>query len=147
MPSRCHGNGISDLVLLMRGKALAQPGEHLLRNSSDRLLNEIYHQYDHNIIDSSPVRAPDDTIRLASRLTGLCSSCDSPILRLGWRRRLLNYSTADRLTSPGVIVNYVDTSSPDYYYYQYSAIVYAPIACIRSRSGQPTPFNSKVQHS
>jgi succinoglycan biosynthesis transport protein ExoP len=45
----------SSLFLLTRGKALPQPSEHLLRDSTDQFLQEIYHQFDYIIIDSSPV--------------------------------------------------------------------------------------------
>src|SRR6184192_4027851 len=43
------------LFLLPRGKTLAQPSEHLLRDSTDQLLKELYNHYDYIIIDSSPV--------------------------------------------------------------------------------------------
>ncbi|MDQ6623190.1 MAG: AAA family ATPase, partial [Verrucomicrobiota bacterium] len=42
-----------NLFVLPRGKTLSQPSEHLLRESTDRFLQEIYHHYDYIIIDSS----------------------------------------------------------------------------------------------
>ena len=56
------------LFLLTRGKALPQPSEHLLRDSTDQFLKEIYHQYEYIIIDSSPVLAADDTTSLAPKI-------------------------------------------------------------------------------
>src|SRR5207248_9442603 len=56
------------LFLLRRGKSLPQPSEHLLRDSTDQFLKEIYHQYDYIIIDSSPVLAADDTTSLAPKI-------------------------------------------------------------------------------
>src|SRR5947208_5429037 len=53
------------LFLVTRGKTLPQPSEHLLRDSTDQFLKEIYHQFDYIIIDSSPVLAADDTTSLA----------------------------------------------------------------------------------
>ncbi|PYL36033.1 MAG: hypothetical protein DMF35_01845, partial [Verrucomicrobia bacterium] len=42
------------LFVLPRGKTLSQPSEHLLRDSTEALLKEIYQHYDYIIIDSSP---------------------------------------------------------------------------------------------
>src|SRR5437763_15411560 len=46
---------VSTLFVLPRGKTLSQPSEHLLRDSTEALLTEIYQNYDYVIIDSSPV--------------------------------------------------------------------------------------------
>ena len=56
------------LFVLPRGKTLSQPSEHLLRESTDRLLQDIYNHYDYIIIDSSPVLAADDTTSLAPKI-------------------------------------------------------------------------------
>src|SRR5467141_1530764 len=49
------------LFVLPRGNTLSQPSEHLLRESTNALLKDIYNHYDYIIIDSSPVLAADDT--------------------------------------------------------------------------------------
>src|SRR5437899_8865052 len=59
VPTACE-----TLFVLPRGKVLSQPSEHLLRDSTEALLREIYQYYDYIIIDSSPVFAADDTTRL-----------------------------------------------------------------------------------
>src|SRR5256886_6093530 len=56
-----------NLFVLPRGKTLGQPSEHLLRESTEALLKEIYQDYDYVIIDSSPVLAADDTTSLAPK--------------------------------------------------------------------------------
>ena len=56
------------LFLLPRGKTLGQPSEHLLRDSTDQLLKEIYNHYDYIIIDSSPILAADDSTSLAPKI-------------------------------------------------------------------------------
>src|SRR2546430_388839 len=58
---------VSTLFVLPRGKTLGQPSEHLLRESTEALLKEIYQDYDYVIIDSSPVLAADDTTSLAPK--------------------------------------------------------------------------------
>src|SRR5438093_5947045 len=45
----------ANLFLLPRGKILPQPSEHLLRDSTDALVEEIYQHYDYIIIDGLPV--------------------------------------------------------------------------------------------
>src|SRR5438045_8949871 len=56
------------LFVLPRGKTLGQPSEHLLRESTEALLREIYQHYDYVIIDSSPILAADDTTSLAPKI-------------------------------------------------------------------------------
>jgi len=116
------------LFLLTRGKTLPQPSEHLLRESTDQFLKEIYHQYDYIIIDSSPVLAADDTTSLAPKIdaTLLVVRLSHTSARLAKKALELLYSR--QVNVPGVILNFVDTSLPEYYYYQYSEYYNRPIA-------------------
>jgi polysaccharide biosynthesis transport protein len=108
------------LFLLTRGKSLSQPSEHLLRDSTDSLLREIYQYYDYVIIDSSPVLAADDTTSLAPKIDATLF-----VVRLAYTsarlvRKGLELLYGRQVNVPGVILNFVDTSLPEYYYYQYS---------------------------
>jgi hypothetical protein len=104
------------LFLWTRGKALPQPSEHLLRDSTDQFLKEIYHQYDYIIIDSSPVLATDDTTSLSPKIdaTLLVVRLSHTSARLTKKALELLYSR--QVNIPGIILNYVDTSLPEYYY-------------------------------
>jgi succinoglycan biosynthesis transport protein ExoP len=118
----------SSLFLLTRGKALPQPSEHLLRDSTDQFLKEIYHQYEYIIIDSSPVLAADDTTSLAPKIDATLL-----VVRLSYTSARLTKKALELLYSrqvnvPGIILNYVDTSLPEYYYYQYSEYYNRPVA-------------------
>ena len=109
-----------NLFILPRGKTLSQPSEHLLRDSTDILLKELYHQYDYIIIDSSPVLAADDTTSLAPKIDATLF-----VVRLSYTSARLTRKSLELLYNrqvnvPGVILNFVDTSLPEYYYYQYS---------------------------
>ena len=115
----------SNLFILPRGRTLSQPSEHLLRDSTDALLKEMYHQYDYILIDSSPVLAADDTTSLAPKIDATLF-----VVRLAYTSARLTKKGLELLYSrqvnvPGVILNFVDTSLPEYYYYQYSEY-YAP---------------------
>jgi capsular exopolysaccharide synthesis family protein len=109
-----------NLFIIPRGRTLSQPSEHLLRESTDALLKEIYNAYDYIIIDSSPVLAADDTTSLAPKIDATLF-----VVRLGYTsarliRKSLELLYSRQVNVPGVILNFVDTSLPEYYYYQYS---------------------------
>ena len=91
------------------------------------LLREIYHQYDYILIDSSPVLAADDTTSLAPKIDATLF-----VVRLAYTSARLTKKGLELLYSrqvnvPGVILNFVDTSLPEYYYYQYSEYYTTPI--------------------
>jgi succinoglycan biosynthesis transport protein ExoP len=114
------------LFLMPRGKTLGQPSEHLLRDSTDQLLKELYNHYDYIIIDSSPVLAADDSTSLAPKIDATLF-----VVRLSYTSARLTRKSLELLYNrqvnvPGVILNYVDTSLPEYYYYQYSEYYNTP---------------------
>ncbi len=124
------------LFVLPRGKALSQPSEHLLRDSTDRLLQEIYNHYDYIIIDSSPILAADDTTSLAPKIDATLF-----VVRLSYTSARLTKKSLELLYNrqvnvAGVILNYVDTSLPEYYYYQYSEYYNTPVPA-EDRHGVP----------
>jgi succinoglycan biosynthesis transport protein ExoP len=114
------------LFLLPRGKTLGQPSEHLLRETTDQLLKEMYSHYDYIIIDSSPVLAADDSTSLAPKIDATLF-----VVRLSYTsarliRKSLELLYNRQVNVPGVILNFVDTSLPEYYYYQYSEYYNTP---------------------
>jgi capsular exopolysaccharide synthesis family protein len=117
-----------NLFLLPRGKTLGQPSEHLLRDSTDSLIADMYNHYDYIIIDSSPVLAADDSTSLAPKIDATLF-----VVRLSYTsarlvRKSLELLYNRQVNVPGVILNYVDTSLPEYYYYQYSEYYNTPLA-------------------
>ncbi|MBA3272277.1 MAG: polysaccharide biosynthesis tyrosine autokinase [Chthoniobacterales bacterium] len=115
------------LFVMPRGKTLSQPSEHLLRPSTEALLREMYSHYDYIIIDSSPVLAADDTTSLAPKIdaTLFVVRLSSTSARLTKKSLELLYNR--QVNVPGVILNYVDTSLPEYYYYQYAEYYNTPL--------------------
>jgi succinoglycan biosynthesis transport protein ExoP len=114
------------LALLPRGKTLGQPSEHLLRDSTDKLLQELYDHFDYIIIDSSPILAADDSTSLAPKIDATLF-----VVRLSYTSARLTRKSLELLYNrqvnvAGVILNYVDTSLPEYYYYQYSEYYNTP---------------------
>ena len=115
-----------NLAILPRGRTLSQPSEHLLRESTETLLKEMYTAFDYILIDSSPVLAADDTTSLAPKIDATIF-----VVRLGYTsarltRKGLELLYDRQVNVPGVILNFVDTSLPEYYYYQYSEYYSTP---------------------
>ena len=137
------------LYLLPRGKTLGQPSEHLLRDSTDQLLKELYNHYDYIIIDSSPVLAADDSTSLAPKIDATLF-----VVRLSYTSARLTRKSLELLYNrqvnvPGVILNYVDTSLPEYYYYQYSEYYNTP-ATVEEHEGIAAahrPQSNQIQSS
>jgi len=138
--------GYPNLFVIPRGRTLSQPSEHLLRDSTDALLKEIYHYYDYIIIDSSPVLAADDTTSLAPKIDATLF-----VVRLSYTsarliRKSLELLYSRQVNVPGVILNFVDTSLPEYYYYQYSEYYNLPSSVEDSSlTAPPRPENKQVQ--
>ena len=114
------------LFVLPRGKTLSQPSEHLLRDSTEALLKEIYQHYDYIIIDSSPVLAADDTTSLAPKIDATIFVVRLSYTSARLTKKALELLYGRQVNIPGVILNFVDTSLPEYYYYQYSEYYSTP---------------------
>ena len=119
---------LPSLFVLPRGNTLSQPSEHLLRESTDAFLKDIYNHYDYIIIDSSPVLAADDATSLAPKIDATLF-----VVRLSYTSARLTKKALELLyhrqvNVPGIILNYVDTSLPEYYYYQYAEYYNTPAA-------------------
>jgi polysaccharide biosynthesis transport protein len=116
------------LFILPRGKTLSQPSEHLLRDSTEKLLQEIYSHYDYIVIDSSPILAADDTTSLAPKIDATLFVVRLSYTSARLTRKALELLYNRQVNVPGVILNFVDTSLPEYYYYQYSEYYNTPPA-------------------
>jgi capsular exopolysaccharide synthesis family protein len=114
------------LFMLPRGEVLGQPSEHLLRDSTDQLLKELYDQYDYIIIDSSPVLAADDSTSLAPKIDATLFVVRLSYTSARLTRKALELLYNRQVNVAGIILNYVDTSLPEYYYYQYSEYYNTP---------------------
>ena len=119
---------LSSLFILPRGSTISQPSEHLLRESTDAFLKDIYNHYDYIIIDSSPVLAADDTTSLAPKIDATLFVVRLSYTSARLTRKALELLYSRQVNMPGVILNYVDTSLPEYYYYQYAEYYNTPPA-------------------
>jgi polysaccharide biosynthesis transport protein len=125
------------LFLLPRGNMLSQPSEHLLRESTDALLKDLYNHYDYIIIDSSPILAADDTTSLAPKIDATLFVVRLSYTSARLTRKALELLYNRQVNVPGVILNYVDTSLPEYYYYQYAEYYKTPAPAVPEGSLHP----------
>ena len=111
---------VENLHVLPRGRNVPQPSEYLLNKNTDRLLQELYPLYDYIIIDSSPVLAADDTASLAPKIDATLFVVRMSFTSAKMTRKSLEILYDRQANIPGLILNQVDTSSPEFVYYQYS---------------------------
>ncbi len=135
-----------NLFIIPRGRTLSQPSEHLLRESTDSLLKEIYDSYDYIIIDSSPVLAADDTTSLAPKIDATLFVARLSYTSARLIRKSLELLYNRQVNVPGVILNFVDTSLPEYYYYQYSEYYNLPASSSEETSEKPHSHPSETTH-
>ncbi len=137
---------LSSLSILPRGNTISQPSEHLLRESTDTFLKDIYNHFDYIIIDSSPILAADDTTSLAPKIDATLF-----VVRLSYTSARLTKKALELLYNrqvnvAGVILNYVDTSLPEYYYYQYAEYYNtSPAVPTPAPAGVESPFRQTGQ--
>ena len=111
---------VENLHVLPRGRNVPQPSEYLLDRATDRLLQDLYSEYDYIIIDSSPILAADDTASLAPKIDATLFVVRLSFTSAKMTRKSLEILYNRQANIPGLILNQVDTSSPEFVYYQYS---------------------------
>ena len=121
--------GVANLFVLPRGKVIAGTSEHFLSRNTDRLLQELYKEFDCVIVDSAPVLANDDTASLAPKIDATVF-----VVRAGVSSARLTRSALDALGKRqvnvlGLILNAADGRSAEYYYYhKYGEYYSQPVA-------------------
>src|SRR6266481_5215382 len=135
------------LFVLPRGKTLSQPSEQLLRDSTEALFKELYQHYDYVIIDSSPVLAADDTTSIAPKIDATIFVVRLSYTSARLTKKALELLYGRQVNIPGVILNFVDTSLPEYYYYQYSEYYSTPTSvpdgeAVPVRRERPKPIET-----
>ena len=111
--------GIENLHIMPRGRNVPQPSEYILRSTTDQLLRDLYDLYDYIIIDSSPILAADDTASLAPKIDATLFVVRLSYTSAKMTRKSLEVLYKRGANVPGLILNQVDTRSPEFVYYQY----------------------------
>ncbi len=108
------------LTLIPRGPVTNQSGELLLRPILVGLLDEFKAAYDLVIFNTAPILAADDTPTLAPNFDGTLMVVRAQFTSARLTKNSLNALYQRQVNVLGLILNAVDTETPDYYYYRYN---------------------------
>lgn len=110
---------VPSLGILPRGAVTNQSGELLLRPVVDRMIDEMKAAYDLVIFNSAPILATDDTPTLSPHFDGVLMVIRAQFTSAKLTLNALNALYQRQVNVLGLILNCVDTETPDYYYYRY----------------------------
>lgn len=114
-----HATPFENVSLLTRGHSPKHPAELLLSPSADRFLREVYAQFDHVIIDSSPVMVADDTTSFAPKIDAVLFVVRFSFSSARLSRKALDMLRQRQANVLGLVLNDVNASMPEYGYYNY----------------------------
>ncbi len=107
------------LSLISRGPVTNQSGELLLRPRLTTLLDEFKDEFDLIIFNTAPILATDDTPTLAPHFDGALMVVRAQFTSARLTRNAINALYQRQVNVLGLILNCLDTETPDYYYYRY----------------------------
>jgi succinoglycan biosynthesis transport protein ExoP len=109
----------TNLSIVPRGPVTNQSGELLLRPFVETMLDEMRADYDLVIFNSAPILATDDTPTLSPHFDGVLMVIRAQFTSAKLTLNALNSLYQRQVNVLGLILNCVDTETPDYYYYRY----------------------------
>jgi capsular exopolysaccharide synthesis family protein len=107
------------LSLIARGAVTNQSGELLLRPIVERVIEEMKANFDLVIFNSAPILATDDTPTLSPHFDGVLMVIRAQFTSAKLTLNALNALYQRQVNVLGLVLNCVDTETPDYYYYRY----------------------------
>ncbi len=107
------------LSLIPRGPVTNQSGELLLRPEMQKILGEMKDAYDLVIFNTAPILATDDTPTFAPHFDGALMVVRAAFTSARLTQNSLNALYQRQVNVLGLILNCIDTETPDYYYYRY----------------------------
>ena len=108
---------LPNLTLVTRGPITANPGEALASHSMEALLQRWREEYDHVILDTSPVLAVADTLSIAPQVDNCIILVRSGVTRKKALLRVREQMRRVNARVQGIIVNDVDLRLENYYTY------------------------------
>jgi len=108
---------LSNLFILPAGTPPPNPAELLASANMRDFLNDLRDKYDHIIIDTPPTLSVTDAVVLSQRVDAIILVIRSSKTTKQALRRARDILMQVNAKITGVLLNAVDLSSPDYYYY------------------------------
>ncbi|HET6410197.1 MAG TPA: CpsD/CapB family tyrosine-protein kinase, partial [Chthoniobacteraceae bacterium] len=108
-----------NLHVIPRGPVTNQSSELLLKPIAQTVLAEMKASFDLVIFNTAPILATDDTPTLAPHFDGVLMVVRAQFTSARLTQNSLNSLYQRQVNVLGLILNCVDTDTPDYYYYRY----------------------------
>jgi succinoglycan biosynthesis transport protein ExoP len=108
---------LSNLFILPAGTPPPNPAELLASSNMRDLLADLREKYDHIIIDTPPTLSVTDAVVLSQRMDAIILVIRSSQTTKQALRRARDILMQVNAKITGVLLNAVDLTSPDYYYY------------------------------
>lgn len=105
--------------IIPRGATPPNPGELFLSPNIGQIFQEMRDEYDYVVIDTAPILATDDTASLAPKLDGCIFLTRTSYTSARLTRNAMDLLYQRQVSILGLVMNFVDTNLPEYYYYQY----------------------------
>ena len=96
------------------------PAELLMSDHMAKLIAEAREQYDFVVFDTAPILATDDTTSFAGQMDALLFTIRCAHTQIRQIKPAMTRLRDRNVDISGLILNYVDTKQPGYYYYRYS---------------------------
>ncbi len=96
------------------------PAELLISDQLPEMIAEARKKYDFIIFDTAPILATDDTTSFAGHMDALLFTIRCAHTQIRQVKPAMARLKERHIPISGLILNYVDTSQPGYYYYRYS---------------------------
>ncbi|MEM8867381.1 MAG: polysaccharide biosynthesis tyrosine autokinase [Verrucomicrobiota bacterium] len=97
-----------------------QPGELLLSDRMEQLIEEAKSKYDFVVFDTAPILATDDTSGFAGKVDSLLFTIRCSFTQIRQIKPAMSRIRERGVKISGLILNRVDVSQPGYHYYRYS---------------------------
>ncbi len=108
---------LPNLSILAAGTPPPNPAELLASSKMKDMLDDLREQYDHIVIDTPPTLSVTDAVVLSPRVDSVVLVIRSGQTTKQALRRARDILMQVNAHVTGVLLNAVDLSSPDYYYY------------------------------
>lgn len=108
---------LPNLFVLPAGSPPPNPAELLASSNMKEVLNELREQFDHIVVDTPPTLSVTDAVVLSPRMDAIILVIRSGQTTKQALRRARDVLMQVNAHVTGVLLNAVDLTSPDYYYY------------------------------
>lgn len=102
------------------------PAELLMTDRMGEFIRLVKQKYDFVVFDTAPILATDDTTSFAGKVDAVLFAVRCAYTHLRQIKPAMSRLKERNVNIDGIILNYVDTAQPGYYYYQYSEYYTSP---------------------